>query len=453
VINQKKKMSFTGLPLNGQNTLSVYSGPNSVTELESVPPDQILKSQTSQYFLILRADGLTIWSVSQLGSLAGTPIWGPTPWKPGVAPGSQALKAVIEPDGNFVVYDTNGTPLWWTDTGPGHPGAYVVMEDNATRGGRPGALLVIYDSTDLPLWASDSQASGDLTSWNTVLGSQQYKTTAQGAGVMGVSHDNYGVFGYSKINDAVHGESDGDGAAVAGIAKGNGDGVHGENNGTGAAVAGIARSSGPAGFFNGDVKITGNTTLSSFNFSQPSTGHVSSSAFAFTVTNDQNGAISAKGNVAGHFEGNLEVTGDIKLINADCAEEFDSATDTVEPGTVMVLNQSGSIEQSSQAYDKKVAGIVSGAGNYKTALILDKRTDSNNTSSKRVPIALMGKVYCKVDATRSSIEIGDLLTSSPKKGHAMKAEDPFKAFGAVIGKALEPLKGGIAMIPVLVALQ
>ena len=65
----------------------------------------------------------------------------------------------------------------------------------------------------------------------------------------------------------------------------------------------------------------------------------------------------------------------------------------------------------------------------------------------------MGKVYCKVDATYSSIEIGDLLTTSSTIGHAMKADDPLKAFGTVIGKALQPLKEGKGMIPVLVALQ
>jgi hypothetical protein len=121
--------------------------------------------------------------------------------------------------------------------------------------------------------------------------------------------------------------------------------------------------------------------------------------------------------------GDIEVTGDISLINSDCAEEFDlSTSDVVDPGTVMVLNHSGNLEQSNQAYDKKVAGIVSGAGNYKAALVLDKRTENNNTCNKRVPIALMGKVYCKVDATSSSIEIGDLLTTSTTKGYAMKAE-------------------------------
>jgi hypothetical protein len=70
-----------------------------------------------------------------------------------------------------------------------------------------------------------------------------------------------------------------------------------------------------------------------------------------------------------------------------------------------------------------------------------------------MPIALMGKVYCKVDATYGAIDVGDLLTTSPTLGHAMKADDPMKAFGSVIGKALRPLKEGQELIPILIALQ
>jgi hypothetical protein len=68
-------------------------------------------------------------------------------------------------------------------------------------------------------------------------------------------------------------------------------------------------------------------------------------------------------------------------------------------------------------------------------------------------VALLGKVYCKVDAQYSPIEVGDLLASSPTPGHAMKAADPLKAFGSVIGKALRPLQAGQGLVPVLVALQ
>ena len=65
----------------------------------------------------------------------------------------------------------------------------------------------------------------------------------------------------------------------------------------------------------------------------------------------------------------------------------------------------------------------------------------------------MGRVYCKVDANHGAIEVGDLLTTSSTPGHAMKASDPLRSFGAVIGKALSDLKSGTGLIPVLVALQ
>jgi hypothetical protein len=71
----------------------------------------------------------------------------------------------------------------------------------------------------------------------------------------------------------------------------------------------------------------------------------------------------------------------------------------------------------------------------------------------RMPVALVGKVYCRVDAQYGPIELGDLLTTSVTPGHAMKASDPFRAFGAVIGKALQPLADGQGLIPVLIALQ
>jgi hypothetical protein len=148
--------------------------------------------------------------------------------------------------------------------------------------------------------------------------------------------------------------------------------------------------------------------------------------------------------------GNILVTGDISLANADCAEEFDiCATEQIEPGTVMVLGEEGKLEQSQKAYDKRVVGVVSGAGNYKPGIVLNKQ-ESGHT---RKPIALLGKVFCRVDAQYGAIDVGDLLTTSPTPGHAMKADDPAQAFGAVIGKALRPVSEGYGLIPILIALQ
>ena len=61
--------------------------------------------------------------------------------------------------------------------------------------------------------------------------------------------------------------------------------------------------------------------------------------------------------------------------------------------------------------------------------------------------------HCKVDADIAPVAAGDLLTTSPTKGHAQKVLDPSKAVGAVIGKALGSLKKGKGKIPVLVTLQ
>jgi len=150
------------------------------------------------------------------------------------------------------------------------------------------------------------------------------------------------------------------------------------------------------------------------------------------------------------FDGDVEVRGDIRFISghADCAEDFDIA-EAVDPGTVMVLGEEGALRQSHQAYDKRVAGVISGAGSYKPGLVLDKQ----DSATARLPIGLIGKVYCKVDAQASPIEIGDLLTTSTTPGHAMKASDPLRAFGSVIGKALGALKEGQGLIPILIALQ
>jgi hypothetical protein len=165
---------------------------------------------------------------------------------------------------------------------------------------------------------------------------------------------------------------------------------------------------------------------------------------------EEGAGIYGIGALAGKFEGDVEVTGDIRLANADCAEDFDVVeTETLEPGTVMVLGQQSVLQPSTRAYDRCVAGVISGAGEYKPGIVLDRQP----ATGRRRPIALLGKVFCKVDAQFGPIEVGDLLTTSPTPGHAMKASDPAQAFGAVIGKALRPLPAGQALIPILIALQ
>ena len=176
------------------------------------------------------------------------------------------------------------------------------------------------------------------------------------------------------------------------------------------------------------------------------TGHA-----GVTGVNEVGGvAILGRGVVAGRFEGNGRVLGgDLSVPNADCAEEFDIVGDElIQPGTVMVLGDDSGVK-TEHAYDHRVAGVISGAGAYKPGIVLDKQATGGN----RQAIALLGKVTCQVDADQASITIGDMLTTSGTPGHAMRATDQTRAFGAVIGKALGSLSAGRGLVPVLVALQ
>ncbi len=147
----------------------------------------------------------------------------------------------------------------------------------------------------------------------------------------------------------------------------------------------------------------------------------------------------------------LGSSGDIRLLNADLAEEFEVSPELfgcTTPGTLMSFGPKGLLVQSAREYDTKVVGVVAGAGGYSPAIVMD-----SNGGKNRIPIAITGKVFCKVEADSVPIEIGDLLTTSERPGYAMKVTDTNRAFGAVIGKALGSLDKQTGLIPVLVSLR
>ena len=237
-----------------------------------------------------------------------------------------------------------------------------------------------------------------------------------------------------------------------------GTGVYGYYN-CGLAITGPAIYGFNASRGDGVLGITGDSNGSGVNGSNSGGGN---GVYGTSVSGNAIVGKSQSGN-AGYFEGNVAVIGnyscsgtmtvDVDIVlrgGADFAEDFDvQVSDHAVPGTVMVLDQNGALRPCDKGYDKSVAGVISGAGHYRPGLILDRA----EPSAGRRPVALVGKVFCKVDAASASIEIGDLLTTSQIPGHAMKASDPQKAFGCVIGKALRALASGRDLIPILVSLQ
>lgn len=156
-----------------------------------------------------------------------------------------------------------------------------------------------------------------------------------------------------------------------------------------------------------------------------------------------------KGNV--HVTGQIDAGGDITCANgSDCAEYFDVAHQSaIDAGTVVVLGEDGALLQGDREYDKRVAGVVSGAGAYRPGILLDRRPCGRSARRWRWQV----RSFAKWMLLMGAIEAGDLLTTSPTPGHAMKAQDSQRAFGAVLGKALKPFACGKGLLPVLVALQ
>lgn len=285
----------------------------------------------------------------------------------------------------------------------------------------------------------------------------QGMNTADGDGVNGESTNGTGVHGRSSAPDGSKGQ-----AGVVGEFD-NGVGVFGRSSAS-SGVGGMSKS----GFGVHGVSESSNGVRGDSTSAQGVYGHSVAQAGVVGESDQFDGVYGIAhlpdkaavtgyhpGGTAGYFNGNVYVTGslttdgDVVLTNADCAEHFDAVDpQSLEPGTVVVLDDEGRLSASHHAYDKRVAGVVSGAGGYRPAIVLDKQPDSS-----RLPVALIGKAYCKVDASHAAIEVGDLLTASPTPGHAMKAADPLRAFGAVIGKALRAHAEGPGLIPMLIALQ
>ncbi len=142
----------------------------------------------------------------------------------------------------------------------------------------------------------------------------------------------------------------------------------------------------------------------------------------------------------------------LNVAGSDMAELFDVRAEESVPGMIVSIDAEhpGGLVLSSRAYDRAVAGIISGAGDLEPGMLLGKDRTSEEGSH---PVSLSGRAYCYVDATKAPVQPGDLLTTSDVPGHAMKVIDYGKAQGAIIGKAMTPLVSGRGLVMVLVCLQ
>ncbi|HEX8070863.1 MAG TPA: hypothetical protein VF546_12985 [Pyrinomonadaceae bacterium] len=141
----------------------------------------------------------------------------------------------------------------------------------------------------------------------------------------------------------------------------------------------------------------------------------------------------------------------------DLAENYHSADD-LAAGDVVCLDREGDlVKLSAAANDPLALGVVS----TKPGMLLNSDPDrpAHPEGALAYPVALCGRVPCKVTDENGPIRRGDLLTTSSTPGHAMKAVpvlvagQEFYRPGTVIGKALEPWRAGRGVIEIFVALQ
>ncbi len=182
---------------------------------------------------------------------------------------------------------------------------------------------------------------------------------------------------------------------------------------------------------------------------------VASRSWAFGI--NTNGAFSFQkfgGGVSEVAVPVLRITG-----GSDVAEPFnvhaacDKSNTAIQPGMVVAIDSKriGELRLADKAYDKAVAGIISGANGVNPGMVL---AQEGSVADGKHPVALTGRVWCWCDADAAGpIVAGDLLTTSDVPGHAMRVADHDQAAGAIIGKAMSPLTSGRGLVLVLVSLQ
>ena len=328
--------------------------------------------------------------------------------------GSARFRAYGGPlSGSMDVFDTSGTLTFIVDGAEGTEGAQLNMyQANGARtiqldaevGANGGGYLGLYENDGTELVTATANGNG-----NIVL-------------------------------------RQGDGSTGLGLSGNNGTGGGGvsvyRDNGT---FAGQMTVSGTSGFFglansagvNRFVAVGANAAGGAALYLTDSTG-----ATTITLDSDQNN----EGRITTQV---LTITG-----GSDLSENFDvnAEKDELQSGMIVSIDSKnpGELVLAREAYDAKVAGILSGAGGVKPGMLMGQK---GTKADGKHPVALTGRVYCHVDASHGAIEPGDMITTSTTPGHGMKATNRDRAFGSIIGKAMTGLAEGKGLVLVLVNLQ
>jgi hypothetical protein len=353
------------------------------------------------------------------------------------------------------------------------------------------------------LYISNTAYIGDATGHSLAISTTAYvavegDTNTSGEGLVGIcltpGNSCYGVYGYAPAGD------------YSGYFY-NGKGLYSGTNVSGeVGVKGTASGS-TAGSYAGEF-ASDNWNALRVDAPPSDNGHAQ-----LWVSGTAGNLDAVVINTGGAFiDGNLTVTGSKSGYVVDVMQNVDSTI--LEPGDVVVIVGSGApvygqiplvlVKKATQPYDSSVTGVVdqamyvpspdvkaayekqqaaiiaaeqqrnkadaAGKGSdgkpniapvqMPDAPITDDQGRPHATDAPNIPsggymnvVTLGSYKAVKADASFGPIHAGDLLTTSPHAGYAMKVTDKSQAFGAVIGKALADLDSGTGLIPVMVTLK
>ena len=252
-----------------------------------------------------------------------------------------------------------------------------------------------------------------------------------------------------------HNSSSGRGAiGVAGVAL-----SEDEKPGNSYGVVGHSRHVGVRGQAQGDEDHKGCGVIGVSRFGA---GGVFASEHDFSLVADGFGHI-------GDYDSDLTLLGNGKALLARGESEFDGPVDLknsrasgefplnivelfevdevefISPGDILSVSDEGNgvLTRSRREYSRNIIGIVAGNPSI--------RIDNSGAEKGVYPVALAGRVMCKVDARNNPVNPGDLIVAANTPGCGMSGKiDSFEKIGTVIGKALDRLDDGIGIIPVFI---
>ena len=272
-------------------------------------------------------------------------------------------------------------------------------------------------------------------------------TAAAGrVGIQGASDTGVGVHGSSNTSRAVEGFS------------GNGIGVIGDSA-TRGVVGTLGRTScagtygvGGCGSTTGDG-VLGRSSVPANSFTAAAVHAINDGGGDIFIGESGGRKARIDGSGKGFFNGGTQAGG------ADYADSM-RTTDKpaqLEPGDVLAIDprRGDAVRRSREPNSRLVAGVYS----TQPSILGVGKHGVDDSLTGEVPVALLGVVPTKVTAENGAIRSGDLLVTSSSPGRAMKAR-PEKVngvaiypTGAILGKALEPLRQGVGVIKVLVTLR